>query len=499
MRKKRKTTNRSEIPGPPDRGRLATGMHGMDDVLGGGLIRGRLYLVEGPPGAGKTVWVSQLCFHRARQGERVVYATLATESHGTLVESLRGFDFFDEELLAKQISFVSGLQPLREGGLEGLDRALRETLQTGDARLLVLDSLSAVLDRAPSLPELRHFIRDVATTCALLDCTAVCTIPDEAAGSPRTRAVENVADGIIEVSRLSTGLRTSRAIEIWKFRGSAHLDGKHLFEIDRTGIVVHARTEARLARPPVAQEVRRRAGFGIKALDRMLDGGVMEASTTAILGAPGSGKTILGLQFLAEGARRGEPSLYFGFFETPPRLIAKAEAVGIPLEAHVADGIVELLWQPALEFPIDALAGRLVDAVRRRGVRRLFIDSVDGFQAAALFPERLTRFFTALTNEVRALGATTLLSEELRLSVGTSVPPGAGSLSGCFENIFLLRYVEVGSQLHRLFSVVKMRESEYDTSVHEFRITNRGIDVATTFASAEQVLAGRRASLRRRR
>ena len=494
---KRKSPDRSDLPAARTGTRLGTGIAGMDEVLGGGLIQGRFYLLQGPPGAGKTVWVSQLCSHRARQGERCVYATLATESHGTLVESLRGFDFFDEELMAKQITFVSGLHSLRDGGLEDLSRVLRATLEANDIRVLVLDGLSEILDRAPSLPELRRFVRDVAATCAFLECTAVCTMPDDGADS-HTRTVESAADGVFKMSQLPSGLRMARAVEVSKLRGSAHLDGKHLFEIMRSGVVVYPRTEGRLARSPIAEEVRRRAGFGIKGLDRMLEGGVMEASTTAVLGAPGAGKTLLGLQFLAEGARRGEPCLYFGFFETPPRLIAKAESVGIPLGKYVADGVIELIWQPALEHAIDALASRLVEAVQRRRVRRLFVDSVDGFQMSALFPERLARFFTALTNEVRALGATTLLSEETRLTGGIPEPQGAGSLSGCFENILLLRYLEVRSQLHRLFSVVKMRESEYDTSVHGFRVTSRGIDVAATSDSAEEVLGGKRRVRRRR-
>ena len=457
----------------------------MDEILDGGLVPDRFYLLKGPPGGGKTVWASQLCFHVAHRGAKCVYATLATESHGMLVENLRGFDFFEERLIPNQITLVSGLQPLREGGLAALDRILRTTIQSTDARLLVIDGLAAVLHRAATVPELQQFVRDIAATCSLLSCTAICTMPIDASDAGQTAAVEYVADAVVELSRYSSGLRTARMLEVWKYRGSAHLTGKHLFDITRAGVTVHARTESRAPRVVPIEAPRRRSAFGIDALDRMLHGGVMEASTTALLGAPGAGKTLLGLQFLGEGARRRESAVYFGFFETPDRLVAKAEGIGLQLGDYVAKGLVELIWQPGTEYPIDALASRLLDAVRRRRARRLFIDSVDGFRTASLFPERLVRFFTALTNEVRALGVTTLLSEE-RGDITLSA--GDGALSACFENIVMLRYVELRSQLRRLISIVKMRESDYDTSIHEFTVKRQGIEVASSHASAEEIL-----------
>ncbi|HEX8109657.1 MAG TPA: ATPase domain-containing protein [Kofleriaceae bacterium] len=251
-----------------------------------------------------------------------------------------------------------------------------------------------------------------------------------------------MADGLIELGHASEGFRVARTLEVSKSRGSAHLGGKHTFEISRAGIIVHPRTEARFATPAVSEQPHGRLEFGIEQLDVMLRNGVMRGSTTGILGAPGAGKTIFGLQFLAAGAQRNEPALYFGFYETPPRLIAKAQGIGIPFDKYCRSGLVDLIWQPPLEHSIDGLAERLLDAAERHHVQRVFIDSVDGFRLSAMTPERLTRFFVALTNELRARGVTTLLSEEIDL-VGATLPTHSASLSPNFENIIVLRYVEV--------------------------------------------------------
>src|SRR4029079_15048350 len=113
------------------------------------------------------------------------------------------------------------------------------------------------------------------------------------------------------------------------------------------------------------------------------------------------------------GAAQGEPGLYFGFNETVPRLLTKARHIGLRLNDAVEQGRIETLWQPPVEGDIDALAERLLAAVRRRGVRRLFIDGLNGFLEATEYPERLGRFFTSLMNELRCQGVTTAYAVEL--------------------------------------------------------------------------------------
>jgi circadian clock protein KaiC len=278
-----------------------------------------------------------------------------------------------------------------------------------------------------------------------------------------------------------------------KFRGGDSLLGKHEVEISNRGLVIHPRTEVQFSNPEEnSREDRIRMSFGIPRLDQSLHGGLLSGSTTMLLGSPGTGKTLLGLHFLVQGAREGQPGAYFGFYETPPRLIEKAAGVGMPdLQKYVDNGLIELQWQPPLEHNLDSLAERLLERLQERKAKRLrlFIDSVAGFRSAAVYPQRMGRFFSALSHQLRMMDVTALYSEETPLlSPGVDAPHPEES--AYVENIILLRYVELRSQLYRLISIMKMRESLYDSGIREFSVSEKGISVAETFTSAESILTG---------
>ena len=453
-------------------GRMATGIPGLDRVLGGGLLTRRTSLINGQPGSGKTVLAAQICFERARRGERCVFVTMLTESHGILLENLRGLTFYDERPMGRTITVISGYPAMENGGLGSLMRAIRVTVSQSQPSLLVLDALICPAGEGGSPEAFKRFLRELAALCSLLGCTALCistpNAPDE------TAAAAHACDGVFELGRVGSGLRTERFVEVHKLRGSSHLTGRHLFEIGREGLAVYPRTEAVLGKEASGRG-RGRLPFGIERLDRMLHGGLVDSSTTAVLGPAGSGKTLLGLHFLAEGARRGEPGLYFGFYESPDRLVAKAEATGAPLRQMVEAGTLELCWQPPHEHPLDALAEALISAVRRTRARRLMVEGVDAFAVTALYPERVPRFLAALTNELRSLGVVSLFSEETELfTSGLAIPT---ELSASFENLLLLRYEERDRHIRRLLSILKVRESDYDGVTRELRIGAGGIEI----------------------
>jgi circadian clock protein KaiC len=213
-----------------------------------------------------------------------------------------------------------------------------------------------------------------------------------------------------------------------------------------------------------------------------------------VIGAPGVGKTLLGLSFLIEGAKKGDCGILFGFYEPPPRLIEKAEAVGLPLRKYVDEGLIEIMWMPPLEHYLDALAEQLLETLRtqqldQRQKRRLFIDGIEGFRSAAAYPDRMGRFLSAFVNQLRMLDITTLFSDGIGLHPPTMEVPNT-ELVYVVENVIALRNVELRSRLYRLISIMKMQESDYDRSIREFNITNNGIEVADSFESAEHILTG---------
>ncbi len=464
--------------------RVPTGISGLDTILNGGLLRGGCYLVLGAPGAGKTILCNQMCFNHARAGGRVIYITLLSESHTRLIAHLRGLTFFDPAFVADAVQYFSGYSVLQRGGLRGLLELVRQEARAQQATLVVLDGLSTIETLVDDDMSIKVFIHDLQIALDFMGCTTLLQ-----AQPIEEHAVQlyTMVDGVIALHDETWDLHTIRELEVTKFRGSGYLRGRHRFEITDAGITVYPRLEATAARAPDTG-ARDRVGFGIASLDTMLDGGLLAGSSSLLLGPPGSGKTVLGLHLLAAGARANEPGLYFGFYEPPPRLIATANNVGLTFDAAATRGLIHILWQPPLENLLDVLAERLMRAVREHGIRRLVVDGIDGFADAAIRPGRLNRLLAALFNELRAEGVTSLWTRSTTELFNASLRLPASAGAELVDNLIYLRYVELHSQLYRLISVLKMRESGYDPAIHEFRISSEGIAVQPTSESAESIL-----------
>ena len=254
--------------------------------------------------------------------------------------------------------------------------------------------------------------------------------------------------------------------------------------------MVYPRIEATFRETTRPDETRSgKLSIGIEGLDAMLGGGLPEATVAALVGPTGVGKTILGLHFLNQSSAV-EPGLLFGFYETPARLLQKADRLGLDLKGAVDRGHVEILWQVQGENVQDALAHGLLDAITRRGVRRLFLDGLGGLIQSSVEPSRLSRFLAVLTNELRARAVTTLYTWETQEVIGPGIQMPVMGISSLLESLIALRYVEHRSRTRRLLSIVKVRDSDFDANLREFSITDRGISMAGTFDDAQQVLSG---------
>lgn len=461
--------------------RVPTGIAGLDQILHGGLLRGGIYIVSGLPGAGKTILANQVCFNHVAAGGRALFVTLLAETHERMLDHLASLDFFDPAPIGDRLYYISGFETMEQQGLSGLIQLLRREIQTHRATLLVIDGMATVWSVADSDVTFRRFIHDIQVFLTASGCTALFLTQRD---DQHFRAEHTMVDGLIDLLDVHADVRAMRELEISKFRGSGFLRGRHFFEITNAGIVVYPRTEALLATArPNGQAPRQRLPFNIAGLDEMLKGGLLSTSMTVLLGVPGSGKTLLSLHFLAAGAAAGEAGLYFGFYETPPRIIEKADQVGLRFSRHVERGLLHFAWHPPLEQPLDQLAADLLDAVRRHQVRRVVIDGLNSLQQGSIYPERLGRFLTALVNELRARGVTTIFTVETPHLFGTPIEWPIRDITLIAENIIFLRYVEANAHLLRLLSILKVRDSDYDTTTRVFTITSDGIRIGDPYSS----------------
>lgn len=474
--------------------RVPSGIAGLDTILGGGFFKGGLYIVQGAPGVGKTTFANQLCFNHIAGGGRALYATLLAEYHARMMQHMRGMSFFDTAKIPDQFSYVSGFHTLRQEGLRGLLALLRREIVACGASVLILDGFATAQRSVGNGQDFSEFVHELQGIASASDCTMFLLASHQ--GTPHTPEYTMV-DGIVELSDHLIGWSAARTMQVVKFRGSDYLPGRHAFRITDDGLIVYPRIEALLARPS-RPEVGSTAKIpsGIARLDAMLSGGLPVASTTMLIGPTGVGKTTLGLQFLSQ-CSDSEPGLFFGFYETPARIGAKVDGVCRTLRGLLDAGTVVVLWQPPTDGLLDGYGERLLEAVERRGVRRLFIDGLWAFRSAASEPARIGHFLNALTNELRVRGITTLYTLEVPDIIGPNIRAPISDLSSLAENMILLRFVELRARLYRMISILKVRDSDFDPSLHEFATTDRGLVIESNFQSAAAITAGRPSSGRR--
>ena len=476
---------------PRSLGRIDTGVPGLDTILQGGLFKGGVYIVEGSPGSGKTILGNQICFHRAMRGDSTIYITLLAESHTRLIAHLRTMEFFRPELISSSIYYISAFKVLEEAGLEGLLKSVQGAMYSRNATFIVLDGLVSAEEFAPSARSFKKFIHELQTISGMTGCTVLLLSSTERAGGFRPE--HTMVDGLIELGDTVVGVQAMRHVLVRKLRGSHQLRGRHAMEISSAGIKIRPRIETLLRTPdeddPAPRPVEQ-ADFGVIGLDAMLRGGLPGGSNTIVLGPSGSGKTMLGLQFLIAGAQRDRVGLYVGFYERPSNLVAKGGRLGLGLDSARERGMLHLFWEAPTEGVLDAVVERVLRAVVDLDVKRLCFDGLHGFRHHAEYPERTRAVFSALAHELTRRGVTTLFTLESPELVGSGIELPIEGVSSLADNIILLRHVELRSQLYRLISIVKVRDRAYDGAIREFRITDRGIVVADTFDSAEQILTG---------
>ncbi|WP_427913091.1 RAD55 family ATPase [Ramlibacter sp. MMS24-I3-19] len=453
--------------------RIESGVPGFDEVTGGGFLKSGVYILQGSPGAGKTILANQICHAHAAAGGRVVYVTLLAESHARLLQHMQSFSFFAIESLADRVHYISAFDALKTQGLAGVVNLLRGEMRAHNAGILVLDGLVMAAGAASSDEELKLFVSDLQAHSTLTGCTTLLLTSDDA--DRPVSAEQTMVDGILLLREHAFGPRRERNIEVVKFRGSATLRGNHAFRIGDHGIVVYPRLEA--ARRLHFDDMVQQDGVssGIAGLDRMFDiGGYARGSVTAVCGPSGSGKTSLALHFATQASAQ-EKALFFTFYESPEFLARIARIQGLDVSRVFDTGALEVMWQPFGENLLDALAYDLLRRVAVTGAKRLVIDSVGGFVAAPAFGDRGDPFLAALTNELRRLGVTTLVTVE-EPSPGHRLPTDIATMSALADTVINLDCVRV-QQVQRNVWIGKSRVSRCDPAMRRITLGDAGLEV----------------------
>ena len=449
----------------------STGQPELDAILGGGIPTQSVNVIAGEPGSGKTIFTLQMLFHAAKRGKRALYFTTLSEPAAKILRYMQGFGFFDADVVRDRIVFADLGKFVRQGG----DPTLAEIATRVEAlepNFVVIDSFRSIGDLLGGSASQRAFVYDLANQITSWGATSLLVgeyVQDEYPRFPEFA----VADGVIRLGTRRHELTSMRELEILKLRGVSYATGIHFFDITPEGMTVYPRVRAPESkeRAPLAGE---RASTGVTGLDDLLDGGLPRDSATVVQGSTGTGKTLLGLHFLLEGARRKERGVLFTLEETPDQLRSIAEGLGLDLDRAGAD--LAIRYTSPVELSTDRYLKEVRAQVAATGARRVVFDSLSTMSLGVSSARRFKEVVYAIAKHMRSAGVSLMMTMESEQLLGTANLSGLG-VSFIADNLIQLRYVEIDGRLERAIAVIKARGIDVNTELCAATIGRGGMTV----------------------
>ena len=475
------------------REKAATGVSGLDDILAGGLARGRVFLIEGAPGAGKTTIATQFLLAGAALGERGLYITLSeTEdelregaaSHGwALDDNVEVYELVPPESLLdddqqQSLLYSSDLE------LGETTKRIFEAIERARPERVVLDSLSEIRLLAQSslryrrqILALKHYFARYGATVLMLDDMTTDVLD---------KTVHSVAHGVIRLEELSPDYGAERRrLRVVKYRGQRYRGGYHDFTIETGGVRVFPRLVAAEHKTSFERDT---IPSESKELNALLGGGVQRGSSTLVLGPAGTGKSLLVLSFALGAARRGERAALFVFDEELGLLYDRAAQIGIDLRGMIEAEEIVVCQVDAAEMTPGEFSERVRSCVEQFGARTVIIDSLNGYQAAMPEEQALVLHMHELLQYLNRQGASTFLTVAQHGLVGDMKSPV--DVTYLADTVILLRYFEARGRVRRAISVVKKRTGAHEDTIREYRIGERGLDLGEPLRNFHGVLRG---------
>jgi circadian clock protein KaiC len=467
---------------------FATGIAALDMVLGGGFPVQSTTIVSGEPGTGKTILMLQILFHLARQGKKCLYFTTISEPSIKLIRHMQLFSFFDPSLLDEKITLGDLGSVIRTEGFEAALAQIAERCEQAEAEVVVIDSFRAVHDSVGHSASSRQLVYDLAVQLASGGTTTflvgeykladVTSLPEFA-----------IADGIVFLRNEPAELARVREFEVLKLRGTAYVAGRHFFEISTRGVLFYPRVTIPTHAVEASPGHEGRVSFGVAGLDEMLGGGLPRNSATVIEWGTGTGKTLLGLHFLAEGADRGEVGLCLTLEESPEQIRRVARNFGLPFAEYEERRLVHVRYASPLELSPDRFLHEARAQIEDVGARRVVLDSLTGLSLGIASDRRFKQLVYALSRHFRELGVTLVMTLEVPEVFGGGQLTGHG-VSSIADNVILMRYLEVQGHLERAIFFLKARTIAHSTELRTFAIGDRGASVGGPLGQLRGVLTG---------
>jgi circadian clock protein KaiC len=473
--------------------RVATGVPGLDDVVGGGIPEYALTLIAGGPGSGKTTLAHQILFANATPERPGLYVTVLGEPPVKMLRYQRELAFFDAAKVGTAVHFVNVTEDVLAGEFETVLKAIIEHVERLAPGFVVIDSFRSLArtlagDTSAAQVSVQGFAQQLAMYLTSFQTTSF-VIAEYAEPEMQDNPIFTVADGALWLTQAVDRNSSVRKLQVLKMRGNAVMSGLHVVRMSRDGLRVFPRVLA--PRTEVARRSTERLSFGLPRLDELLGGGVPRGDSVLVAGSAGTGKTVFAAHFLRAGLEVGEPAILTLFEERPKDFLERAKGWGFDFQPAIDQGRMEILYLRPLDLSVDETLYAIKAAVERLGARRIVIDSLTGFEIALAptfredFRESLYRLFIALTDLRVTVVATLEISGAF-----TEFQLNPHPVSFLTDDIIVQRYVEIGGRLRRVAAVVKMRASGHSDTLREYRVTEQGLEMGEPLEGWHGVVTG---------
>ncbi|ELZ33724.1 ATPase domain-containing protein [Halorubrum tebenquichense] len=469
--------------------RLSTGISGLDEVLSGGLIRERSYMIRGQAGSGKTILSLHFLAAGAERGETALFINLE-EDVGDLkanAEAL-GFDtdaieFLDLSPGADVFTEDQSYEVFapEEVEQEPITERIVEGVTAVDPDRVVVDPLTQLRFLMSDDYQFRKQVVGFMRFLKDRDATVLFTVQDTEALP--TDDLEFVTDGTIRLDKAGYG----KTIAVPKFRGSSTRSGEHAYRVTDAGVEVY----------PALQPGEHEAEFdfeqissGVPEVDALLNGGIERGTVSIVSGPTGVGKTTLATQFMREAAEHGERSVIYLFEESEETFLSRSRAIGVPVDEMIEQGTLQVTEVEALERSPQEFARMVREEVEARDAKIVMVDGIAGYRLTLRGTDgTMLQQMHALGRYLKNMGVTTILVDETRNITG-EFRATMENISYLADNIIFLRHLELDGELRKAIGVLKKRTTDFERTIREFRITDRGIEVGEPMSELRGILSG---------
>src|SRR6266851_8639073 len=469
---------------------IQTGIHGLDEIFLGGIVKGNLILVEGAAGVGKTLMGLEFIYRGITEHDEPGIIVVFETSPRKLIRDAAGFGWNLDELQQRnKLKIIFTSAKVLDQELRSPESLLLETAVEMGAQRIFIDGISLLRTLAigngangNGAASYRELLQQFIEGLQRENLTAMLSheVLAHQEQSSALEAAEFLADTVIILKREHLHRSIHRSLEVMKSRGQDYEAGRHTLRITAgKGLEVFRRVQIQARGLQIQPtSVTKRSLIGCEPLDALIGGGIFDGSTTMVLGISGAGKTVLGVQLLLEGAlKQGRRGLLVSLDEHPAQILRNAETLGFNLKEQVDAGMIQVFYDSPQELEIDAHFDRIIRTIEEHKIERLVIDGMTSY-SSALGDQGLYRdFIHSLVAYSKNKLMTTFFNYENPELFGVSTYMADFAISSIVDNLILMNFVELGTTLRRAITVAKARGSEHEFVTREYTIGPGGISL----------------------